>query len=390
MKLSKSMDRFYKITLPIIMLFSMILTPAYADKNTYNFTIKHGDSLSQYFSKLGLSNRLLINLLIANKNNKKLNQLNIGHKLIIRLHKNQHFKSLTYQLNNIINLDIVLNGNYFSTVLNKQPKKKLSNSSTTVVNINHSFGVDAQKAGISFSTINSVIKALSWQLNLHTDLKKGDRFIIVNDGSIKPAAIIYQSIINNKSIEAFAYKNKHGHTSYFDRFGHSLSSSFLRAPLKYKRISSKFQLKRYHPILKTWRPHRAVDYAAKHGTPVYSTANGIITSKGKKGSLGKVIIIQHDFDYTTVYAHLSRYANKLYKNKKIKKGQIIGYVGSTGHSTGPHLHYELHHKGKRRNPMTYKVPAQKSIDHINIKKFKTKINKILSSLKLEYQPKYAN
>ncbi|ABL01827.1 peptidase M23B [Candidatus Ruthia magnifica str. Cm (Calyptogena magnifica)] len=364
----------------LLILISFSIASAYANNNAYHFTIKRGDSLSQYFSKLGLSSRLLANLLFANKNNKKLNQLTIGHKLTIRLSNNRQFKSLTYQLNRKTNLNVILNNNYFSTILKKQSKQIPINLSITVVRINHSFGVDAQKEGIGFSTINLIVKALSRQLNFNTDLKKGDRFIIVNNDNIKPVAIIYQSIIKNKSIEAFAYKNKHGHTGYFDRFGHSLSSSFLKAPLKYKRISSKFQLRRYHPILKTWRPHRAVDYAANYGTPVYSTANGIITTKDKKGALGKVVIIQHGFDYVTVYAHLSKYANNLYKDKKVKKGQIIGYVGSTGRSTGPHLHYELHYKGKRRNPLTYKLPAQKGISRANLQDFKIKVNKILSSL----------
>ncbi|WP_225879837.1 M23 family metallopeptidase [Abyssogena phaseoliformis symbiont] len=134
------------------------------------------------------------------------------------------------------------------------------------------------------------------------------------------------------------------------------------------------------PNLKNLAPHQAVDYAANYGTPVYSTTNGVITTKGRKGVLGKAVIIQHGFDYTTVYAHLSRYANSLYKGKKVKKGQIIGYVGSTGRSTGPHLHYELHHKGQRRNPLTYKLPAQKSISRADLQDFKIKVNKILSNL----------
>ncbi len=360
------------------MFFSTV--SAYAGNNTHHFVVKRGDSLSQYFSKLGLSNRLLVNLLFANKNNKKLNRLTIGHKLTIRLHNNRQFKSLTYQLNRKISLNIVLNGHYFSTIFNRQSKQMPSGLSTTVVNINHSFGIDAQKSGVGFSTINLIVKVFSWQLNFNTDLKKGDRFIIINDFGEKPAAIIYQSIVKNKSIEAFAYKNKHGHVDYFNRFGHSLSASFLRAPLKYKRVSSKFQLRRYHPILKTWRPHRAIDYAASYGTPVYSTANGVITTKGRKGALGKAIIIQHGFDYTTVYAHLSKYAKNLYKGKKVKKGQIIGYVGSTGRSTGAHLHYELHYKGKRRNPLTYKLPIQKSISYANLQDFKAKVSNILTSL----------
>lgn len=372
------MCKFYQRILLILLLLGMV--SAYADHSTYYFTIKRGDSLSQYFSKLGLSNQLLANLLSANKSNQRLNQLAIGHKLTIRLHNNRRFKSLTYQLNSRTNLNIALNDNRFSTLFNRQPKRIPSDSSTTWVNINHSFGVDAQKAGVGFNTINLIVKALSWQLNFNTDLKKGDQFIIISNGSEKPTAIIYQSIIKNKSIEVFAYQNKHGNTHYYNHLGHSLSSSFLESPLKYKHISSKFQLRRYHPILETWHPHRAVDYAANYGTPVYSTANGVITKKGRKGALGKVVIIQHGFDYTTVYAHLSRYANNLYKGKKVKKAQIIGYVGSTGRSTGPHLHYELHYKGKRKNPLTHKPPAQKSIDPANLQDFKAKVDKILSSL----------
>jgi murein DD-endopeptidase MepM/ murein hydrolase activator NlpD len=372
------MYKFYQRILLILLLLGM--ASAYADNSVYHFTIKRGDSLSQYFYKLGLSNQLLANLLSANKSNKRLNQLAIGHKLTIRLHNNRRFKSLTYRLNSQTNLNIALNDNRFSTLFNRQPKRAPSDSSTTLVNINHSFGADAQKAGVGFNTINLIVKALSWQLNFNTDLKKGDQFIIISNGSEKPVAIIYQSIVKNKSIEAFAYQDKHGNTHYYNRLGHSLSSSFLEAPLKYKRISSKFQLRRYHPILGTWYPHRAVDYAANYGTPVYSTANGVITKKGRKGALGKVVIIQHGFDYTTVYAHLSRYANNLYKGKKVKKAQIIGYVGSTGRSTGPHLHYELHYKGKRKDPLTHKPPAQKSIDPANLQDFKAKVDKILSSL----------
>ena len=350
---------------------------AHSDNNEYHFSVKPGDSLSKYFSKLGLSNRLLANLLSASKQNQRLNQLNIGEKITIRLHNNKRFKSLSYRPLNKKNLEVSLVGTHFSNDP-QESSKKSSPLSTTKIVISNSFGYDAQKAGLSLSSINVVVNALSWQLDFDTELHKSDRFYIVKDAAKNLVGIIYKG--NGKRIEAFAHTDDRGHTKYYDRYGHTLGSSFLRAPLKYKRISSTFQPKRYHPILKTYRPHRAVDYAADRGTPVYSTANGVIKFKGWKGALGKAIIIKHGANYTTVYAHLSKYARNIRKGKPVKKGQVIGYVGSTGRSTGAHLHYELRFKGKRKNPLTYKLPKQQKVKRAELWRFRAQVNRILASL----------
>ena len=370
-----------KLIARTILLFALLIgfntSIAYADNNKHHFVVKRGDSLSKYFSSLGLSKRLLANLLAADRQNKRLNQLHVGDKITIELKKNQRFKALSHQSIGKNKITITLNGYDFYTSSNNTAKPKKRTLDKTTVVIKHSFGADAQKKGLSLSAINAVVDALSWSLDFGSDLKIGDQFIIIGKGD-KPDAIIYKG--NNKRIEVFSYADKNGQTHYYNRYGKSLNSSFLKAPLKYKRISSTFQLRRYHPILKTYRPHRAVDYAADYGTPVYSTADGVIKTKGRKGALGKSVSIKHGANYVTVYAHLSNYAKGLRTNKKVKRGQVIGYVGSTGRSTGPHLHYELRYKGKRKNPLTHKTPKQKSISRNQLWDFREKVNQILNSL----------
>ncbi len=376
------LERLFKLmrkSLAKVLLLLLLLSSGatVAQNNEYRFTVKSGDSLSKYFSQLSLSDRLLANLLSANPQNKQLNQLKIGEKIIIRLKNNHRFESLSYHTHDKNTIDVLLIGNRFS---NKPNHSKINTRplSTTTIVISNSFGYDAQKAGLGLSVVNAVVEALSWRLDFDTGLHKGDRFYIVSDGSKQPVGIIYKG--GNKRIEAFLHTNKQGKTHYYNRDGYTLDSSFLRAPLKYKRVSSKFQLKRYHPILKTYRPHRAVDYAAAQGTPVWATADGVIKLKGWKGALGKAVIIQHGTDYTTVYAHLSNYARNLKKGKTVKKGQVIGYVGSTGRSTGAHLHYEIRYKGKRKDPLTYKLPKQKKVSREELWQFRSQVNRVLSSL----------
>jgi len=262
------------------------------------------------------------------------------------------------------------------------PSSALAYSSNTLdrstITITKSLNFDAKKANINPKIVKTLIRVFSWGIDFNKDLQKGDRFVIVGNQKSTPSALIY--IGAKKHLAVFSYTDKHGRTGYYDINGKSLYPSFLRAPLKYDRISSKFQRKRFHPILKTWKPHRAVDYAAKRGTPVYSVASGVIQHRKRMGALGNTVYIKHGSNYVTVYAHLSKFARGLKPSSKVKKGQVIGYVGSTGRSTGPHLHYELRYKGIRRNPLTHPLPKQKQVASSDFWRFKNKANNILRSL----------
>lgn len=249
---------------------------------------------------------------------------------------------------------------------------------SSTITITRSLNYDAKKAGISPKIIKTLVRVFSWKINFNKDLKKGDRFIIIGNNGANPIALIYLG--STKRIAVFSYTDKRGRIGYYDINGRTLYPSFLRYPLKHNRISSNFQRNRFHPILKTWKPHRAVDFVAKKGTPVYSVASGIIQHRKKMGALGNVVYIKHGSNYTTVYAHLSKFAYGLKPSSKVKKGQVIGYVGSTGRSTGPHLHYELRYKGVRKNPLTHPLPKQKKVANSDIWRFKNKANTILRNL----------
>ncbi|AYQ55828.1 Peptidase, M23/M37 family [Bathymodiolus thermophilus thioautotrophic gill symbiont] len=250
----------------------------------------------------------------------------------------------------------------------------------TTINITRSLNYDAQKAHINQKTVDNILRIFSWRIDFNRDLKKGDKFIVVGNRGATPSAIIY--IGAKKRIAVFSYIDKRGRLGYYDNHGKTLYPSFARSPLKYSRISSEFTRKRFHPILKTYLPHRAVDYVANRGAPVYAVANGIIKHNKRMGALGKVVYIKHGSNYTTVYAHLSKFARGLKPSSKVKKGQVIGFVGSTGRSTGPHLHYELRYKGIRRNPLTYRLPKQKKVASSDLKRFQNRANSILRNLKM--------
>ena len=149
-----------------------------------------------------------------------------------------------------------------------------------------------------------------------------------------------------------------------------MRKAFLRSPVDFRRISSRFQRERNHPVLGKKRPHRGVDYAAATGTPIKAAGDGKITFRGKKGGYGRTIVLQHGGKYTTLYAHMSNFRRGLRNGSRVKQGQTIGYVGKSGLATGPHLHYEFRVRGVHRNPLTVRLPTAAPINPI----YKTAFN----------------
>ena len=168
---------------------------------------------------------------------------------------------------------------------------------------------------------------------------------------------------------------------YFSPDGISIEGKFLRSPVRNSRITSSYSLRRYHPILKPWRPHRGLDFLSRKGDPVLSTADGKVVFVGRKGDYGKTVILKHGGKYQTLYAHLSKYGKAVRKGRWVQQGQIIGYVGSTGLSTGPHLHYELWRNGKRTNPLKLKLPRAASVHQNEKTEFLRKASAFSAELK---------
>lgn len=218
-------------------------------------------------------------------------------------------------------------------------------------------------------------------------IQKGDAYAVIYDKMyVDTVAVgiseIYGACFKHMNSNNFAFNyNADGRGDYYDENGQNLRKAFLKAPLNYSRISSKFTNNRYHPVLKINRPHHGVDYAAPAGTPVVAIGDGVVTKKAfQKGGGGNYLYIKHNSTYTTCYMHLQGYAKGIKQGSKVKQGQVIGYVGSTGVATGPHLDFRVFKNGTPIDPLKMKSPAAKSIDSKMLDQFKADINPLKAEL----------
>lgn len=200
-------------------------------------------------------------------------------------------------------------------------------------------------------------RIFAWQVDFSRDLRAGDRFRILYERQTRPdgtartsRVLAVQFGINGRDYEAYHFVAPDGEEGYYDRDGESLKRAFLRAPLEFRRISSAFSRSRFHPVLKTNRPHHGVDYSARSGTPVRAVGDAVVRRAGWAGGYGNLVELSHRRGYSTRYAHLQRFATGIRPGTRVKQGDIIGYVGSTGMSTAPHLHYEFHVEGRPVDP----------------------------------------
>lgn len=209
---------------------------------------------------------------------------------------------------------------------------------------------------------------LSWDIDFNTEIQRGDHFrlmvekLYLEDRMVRYGDILAVEFHNaGKLYTGYRFEDPEGEVGYFDDRGRSLKRDFLRSPVKFSRISSRFSYRRLHPILRKRRPHLGVDYAAPTGTRVVAAGNGRVRFRGWKGGYGNLIEVRHGNGFTTYYAHLSRFARGLRRGSKVIQGQVIGYVGSTGLSTGPHLDYRVRRNGVFVNPLTLKMKPSKPL-----------------------------
>ena len=227
----------------------------------------------------------------------------------------------------------------------------------------------------------------AWQIDFLTECREGDTFKILVEKQYKGdfyrwekiLAAQYEGELLSKH-DAVLFEDPSGNIDYYTKEGKSLRKAFLRAPLNYKYISSYFSNNRLHPILRIWRPHLAIDYAAPSGTPVSTIGGGTIIYKGWNDGYGNYIKIRHPNNYETGYGHLSGFVKGLKNGQKVKQGEIIGYVGATGLATGPHLDFSISENGKKVDFLKLKLPAASSINPQYITQFNEVKNKLLSAL----------
>ncbi len=228
---------------------------------------------------------------------------------------------------------------------------------------------DGAAAGLGDPTILALARIFGWDIDFVLDLRDGDEFVVhyerifqdgrfIQDGDILAARFVNQG----REYQAVRFTAPDGRVRYYTPDGRSMEKAFLRAPLEFRRISSRFSLGRYHPILNRIRAHRGIDYAAPSGTPVRAAGDGTVRFRGWRGGYGNVIELQHGGGITTLYGHLARFAASAARGRSVRQGDVIGYVGMTGLATGPHLHYEYRVNGQFRNPATVPLPEATPIE----------------------------
>ncbi len=272
--------------------------------------------------------------------------------------------------------------NFFpeTTIKKIQKKTELINSFKTGV-IDSSFYLAGLKNEIPESVIMDLAYIFGWDIDFVFDIRSGDRFKIlyetpyVDGMQIENGSILIAEFYNQNNLyTAVRYEGRNKKWEYFNMDGKSLEKAFLRAPLDFAYVSSHFNPNRRHPILNTIRAHNGVDYAARRGTPIRATGEGVIQSVGWKSGYGRTIIIRHGGEITTLYAHLEKYHPTISKGVKVSQGQTIGYVGDSGLATAPHLHYEFRIGDKRTDPLKVALPSASPIDQSQINKFKMQRN----------------
>jgi murein DD-endopeptidase MepM/ murein hydrolase activator NlpD len=243
-------------------------------------------------------------------------------------------------------------------------------------------------AGIPDSITTQLADLFSTDIDFHKDLRPGDKFKVVyeamyNNGELVMTGRILAAEFTNdgQTYRAVYFQQTNGKGEYYTPDGKSLKKAFLRSPIEFSRISSGFGM-RYHPILKQWREHKGVDYAAPAGTKIKAVADAVVAFAGQERGYGNFILLQHSSNYSTAYGHLSAFAKGLHKGEKIHQGDVIGYVGSTGWATGPHLHFEFRIAGVAVNPLTAKIPYTLPISAQYRSTFKSDAQPLLAKLDL--------
>ena len=320
-----------------------------------------------------------------------LNSLKIGTNLIFTIKKNKkdvEIEKITFPVSRTIK--IIVKKNFDGTFFAKKIVTKLFKKNILAEGIiENSLYSAAIKKKVHPNIIIEFARIYGFEIDFQRDIRKNDRFQILYEAFVdenkdfyETGNIIYASMISqNKEISLYRFKDKK-FEGYFNSKGKSIEKALMKTPINGARLSSNFGLRK-HPILGFTKMHRGTDFAAKAGTPIIASGTGTIIKAQWCGGGGNCIKIKHNSTYSTVYAHLSKFANGVKYGKKVKQGQIIGYVGSTGLSTGPHLHYEVHINGKQVNSQKLKLPSGKILKGELRKKFevqKIKINILLSEM----------
>lgn len=350
--------------------------------------IQRGDTLASLLARLDIQDDEAFSFLRSNRNSQAIfRQLRPGKSVTAHISGEGSLLSLIYPLNNTERALFVerrngqLQAREQSMPLDKEMQMKSGQIRSSL------FGA-TDDAGIPDGIAQQLVEIFGGQIDFHRDLRRNDRFSVIYENMthlgkpVRSGRLLAAEFTNaGKTFQAVWFQDgKNG--SYYTPEGKSLKAAFLRSPLEFSRISSHFTKARFHPIHKTWRAHKGTDYAAPTGTRVKATADGVVDFVGKQNGFGNIVVLRHQQRYTTAYAHLSRFASGLKRGDRISQGQIIGFVGSTGWATGPHLHYEFRINGVQQNPLSVALPTVQPLGKVQQARLRDQSRGYLTQLKL--------
>jgi murein DD-endopeptidase MepM/ murein hydrolase activator NlpD len=324
------------------------------------------DNLSKVFKRFGIKDVNAVTNILKLKKAYALNNLRPGHKLSLLVDPTRtKIQSLTYDIDNLNTLVVTLVNNRWQ--VKEHHIEPTSTVKYVAATISGSIYAAGKQAGIPRKLIAQVVDVLNYKVNVNK-LRSGDKlalfyreYELINGKKVRDSEIVAVELAQaGKMHHIVSFTDPHGHTNFYTPDGHNIKPSFVRYPISFRKITAGFSFSRFHPILGFTRPHLGVDFAARVGTPVKATSNGKVEFAGRKGGYGKTIIIRNGI-YSTLYAHLSKFAKNMYSGRYVKQGEIVGYAGASGLATGSHLHYEFRINGVHYDPLKVKLPSGEMI-----------------------------
>lgn len=323
--------------------------------------VARGDTLSTLFEKVGLPASTVNEVLASDKQAKQFTQLKHGQKLEFEFTPDGQLNNLHSTLTDLESITLTKGSKGFA--FNRVITKPVVRSAYAHGVINSSLSQSAARAGLSHSMTMDMASVFGYDIDFAQDIRQGDEFDVIYEQRVANGKVVGTGNIlsarftnRGKTYTAVRYTNKQGNSSYYTADGNSMRKAFIRTPVDFARISSRFSMGRKHPILNKIRAHKGVDYAAPRGTPIKAAGDGKVLLAGRRGGYGNTVIIQHGNTYRTLYGHMQGFAKGVKTGGNVKQGQVIGYIGTTGLSTGPHLHYEFQVNGVHVDPLGQKLP----------------------------------
>jgi murein DD-endopeptidase MepM/ murein hydrolase activator NlpD len=347
-------------------------------------TIKPGDTLSRVFDGQGLPVADWVQLVRLDGETRRLKGLKAGDVLHLRKGP-EGLQELTYALDEARTLQISRTDTGFeSIVLAAEIERRPTYAMGRITDSLYQSGV---AAGLPDKLIIELADIFGYDIDFVQDIRVGDRYTVIYDElykdgkKLRAGDILAAEFVNQgQSLRAVRYTDPQGNAGYYAAGGQSLRKAFLRTPLDVFRVSSNFSRGRFHPVLNRIRAHLGTDYAASTGTPIKATGDGRVTFIGNKGGYGRTVVVKHGSSYETLYAHMSRFRQGLGHGSRVQQGQVIGYVGSSGLATGPHLHYEFRVNGVHRDPRKVVLPRATSLPRQHVEHFKASSAPLLTQL----------